>query len=112
MFLSGENRKFFIPEIIKDDKELVEMWLLDLEKKSENDIPQGALIKVCESGTFDSFLLRAKERLCTCAQRDVMRVVKDRTKDYAEALEKRCEDEYNRELYERILPYTKGAKDL
>ncbi len=111
-FLNGKNRNFFIPEIIREDKELVDLWLLDLAKKSVDDIPQGALIKVCESGNFDSFMLRAKERLCTCAQRDVMRVVRDRTVDYANVLKTLAEDgnAYYNELYHRILPYTKGAR--
>ncbi len=113
-FLSGETRKFFIPEVIKDDKNLVDLWLLDLAKKSVDDIPQGALIKVCESGTFDSFILRAKERLCTCAQRDVMNVVRENTIAYANALEKKAKDvedaSYYLQLYNRINPLTKGAR--
>ena len=115
-FLSGKERKYFIPEIIKDDKNLVDLWLLDLAKKSVDDIPQGALIKVCESGTFDSFILRAKERLCTCAQRDVMNVVRENTIRYANALEKKanCVDntKYYLNLYNRIKPFTLGARCL
>lgn len=111
-FLSGEKRNYFIPEIIRGDKELVDLWLLDLAKKSVDDIPQGALIRVCESGTFDSFLLRAKERLCTCAQRDVMRVVRDRTNDYTKSLKTLAEEgnPYYNTLYNKILPYTKGSR--
>lgn len=112
-FVSGENRRYFIPEIIKGDRKLVDEWLLDLAKKSVDDIPQGALITACESGNFDTFMLRAKERLCTCAQRDVMLVVRNKTIEYADELKKKAEEtngETYKTLYEKILPYTKGSR--
>lgn len=112
-FISGECRRYFIPEIIKDDRKLVDEWLLDLAKKSVDDIPQGALITICESGNFETFMLRAKERICTCAQRDVMNVVRNKTIDYANALKKKGEETNSanyKKLYDKILPYTKGAR--
>lgn len=115
-FITGKTRNYFIPEIIKDDQKLVDLWLLDLAKKSVDDIPQGALIKVCESGTIDSFIMRAQERLCTCAQRDVMCIVKDRTVEYYSSLKERakesCDSGYYEELAERLKPYTLGARCL
>ena len=112
-FISGECRRYFIPEIIKDDRKLVDEWLLDLAKKSVDDIPQGALITTCESGNFETFMLRAKERICTCAQRDVMNIVRNKTIDYANALKKKVEEtnsENYKNLYDKILPDTKGAR--
>lgn len=62
--------KFYIPKILREDTTLVEEWMSDMLKVKEN-IPQGKLITIVERGTPEDLILKAKERLCTCAQLEI-----------------------------------------
>lgn len=118
-FVNGKKQDFYIPPIIKNNPELKQEWLTDMKKKSVNDIPQGALINVFESGTFDNFLLKAKERLCSCVQLEVLHIVKKTTKEYTDSLSslhyhavKKPDQKYYLNLLTTIEPFNKGSKCL
>lgn len=96
------NKKYFVPPILYRDEKLVEEWLNDI--KSVGDIvPQGEIVLINESGTYDNFIMKAKERLCTAAQLEVMRNTRDTLIKYRDSLE----DEH---LKEDIKKYVKGAR--
>lgn len=76
-----DNSEFYVPPIIRaennnGDKELENRWLKDI--KSVADVfPQGMLVKINERGTYENFILKAKERLCGCAQLEIAEQTKD-----------------------------------
>ncbi len=64
---------YFIPEIIKDSP-LESEWREDCDNLINNDIMfQGFKIIIYESGRYANFILKAKERLCSRAQFEIMR---------------------------------------
>ena len=71
-----DDKKYFIPPIIEDDPVLVSEWLNDMESV-KNVMPQGEKVLICESGTYDNFILKCKERLCSGAQLEIMLQTKD-----------------------------------
>lgn len=99
-----EEKKFFVPPILNKNKEYVEEWINDIKSVS-NLVPQGEIILINETGTYDNFILKTKERLCTAAQLEVMRSTRDTLLKYKDALEKN--DSY---LKEDIKKYVKGAR--
>ena len=98
------THKFYVPEIIKDDSSLVEEWKTDMESISHL-FPQGMLFNIKETGSYDAFILKCKERLCTFAQLEINNVTKDIINDYANALIKK-----NHPLATNINSYLKGAR--
>ena len=64
-----EETEFFVPKFLTED--LANEWLNDMHKVAEI-VPQGKLITINERGTYENLILKAKERLCTCAQLEVM----------------------------------------
>ena len=72
-------------------------------KKVKANIPQGKLIKICERGTPELLILKAKERLCTCAQLEI----NDQTKETLERYSHECDDEYWKNEMKK---YTNGAR--
>ncbi len=99
-----ENKEYFVPPILLDDKMLVEEWLNDINSVSYAN-PQGELISINEAGTYDKFILKTKERLCTAAQQEIMQQTKENLLKYKKALE-----EQNHPLAEDIVKYSKGAR--
>lgn len=67
-----KNPEYFIPLILMDNPYLVEEWLSDMERV-EHLVPQGQLVSINERGDYENLILKAKERLCTAAQLEVMR---------------------------------------
>jgi len=60
----------YVPPILVGCKDVVEEWVTDF--KSVSDLwPQGTLISICERGTYDNFILKTKERLCSNAQLEI-----------------------------------------
>ena len=79
--------EFFVPPIIESNKKLSKEWLKDCN--SLKDVyPQGMLIDICENGTYENFILKCKERLCTAAQLEIMLKTRETLLRYKEALEK------------------------
>ena len=99
-----DERKFFVPPIIKDDPLLAKEWMLDMEKVA-SVVPQGEKVKVVEAGTYKDFKLKLKERLCTAAQLEINDLTRENLLRYRDALVER--DYY---LKDDIEKYTKGAR--
>ena len=98
------THKFYVPEIIKHDENLVKQWNEDMESVSSL-LPQGMLFNIKESGSYDSFILKCKERLCTFAQLEINNVTKDILNKYTNSLTTR-----NHPLKDDIKLYSKGAR--
>ena len=100
----NDERKFFIPPIIEKDPLLRKEWLLDMEKVA-GVTPQGEKVKVVESGKYEDFKLKLKERLCTAAQLEINDLTRDNLLRYRDALVAK-----NYYLKDDIQKYTKGAR--
>lgn len=99
-----ENKEYYIPPIIRDDDTLTSLWLDDMEKVA-NVVPQGELVNVSETGKFNDFILKCKERLCSAAQLEIADQTRDTLLKYKKALE-----EVNHPLANDIEPYSHGAR--
>ena len=75
---------FFVPEIIRDNGELVWEWEKDLRKVSSNDFPQAQLLVVNERGNLEDFRSKCILRLCGHAQHEIMRNTLETAEQYAE----------------------------
>lgn len=99
-----KETKFYLPPIIKENQELAKQWLQDIQSVSDH-IPQGMLIEVNERGTYENFILKLKERLCSAAQLEICDISKEVLTKYANSLK-----QSNHPLAEEIQNYTKGAR--
>lgn len=81
-FKDLKEKNFYVPKIIENSP-LKEMWLDDM-RKVEAITPQGQLVQIYERGTPENFLLKVRERLCTCAQLEIANQTKDTFKKYIE----------------------------
>ena len=97
-----DTPQYYIPPIIKDT-ELEKEWLEDISSLQEF-FPQGMLVQVNERGTIENFVLKCMERLCGSAQLEIMEQTDKTMKKYMEAVKD------NKELYNYLLPYSKGAR--
>lgn len=95
--------KCFVPPIITDD-ELKKEWILDMNS-IKSRYPQGQMIRINETGTYDNFILKCKERLCSAAQLEIMLKTKQILNEYKNYLEST-----NNVLKDDISRYTKGAR--
>ena len=99
-----DKKEYFVPPIIEDDKDLVNEWIHDIS--SVKDVtPQGELVKIHEEGSYDNFILKCKERLCTAAQLEIMMQTKATLEKYKKELE-----QARSPLAEDIKKYSKGAR--
>ena len=96
--------KFYVPQIIEDNERLKQEWLRDINGLADF-YPQGMLVKVNERGTLENFVLKCKERVCGSAQLEIMNQTYDTLQKYVENTKNT-----NEEIYEFLLPYTKGAR--
>lgn len=95
---------FYIPPIIAGDKSLADEWINDMY--SVKDVhPQGELVRVSEAGKYEDFILKCKERLCSCAQLEI----NDQTRWTLWKMKAYLE-ETNHPLKEDIEKYTHGAR--
>jgi len=99
-----DEKEYFIPPIIMDEKVLVDEWLADMQLV-KNVTPQGELVRINEIGKYEDFILKCKERLCTAVQLEIMYQTRDTLLKYKEGLEKN-----NNPLKDDITKYTKGAR--
>lgn len=62
----------YVPKIIRgtefEEKWENDAWDLFIET---GDYPQGMLVNICERGTYDNFILKCKERLCSRAMLEI-----------------------------------------
>ena len=96
--------EFYIPPLVQEDDKLCEEWLTDMLQVHEFT-PQGSLIQIYERGTPEAFVLKMRERLCTCAQLEIC----DQTQ---KTLQKYLENTDDPAIIEMLSPYTKGARCL
>lgn len=99
-----DSDEYFVPPILKSNPTLVAEWEKDINSLSVH-IPQGLLVNINESGTYENLLLKAKERCCTFAQKEIQEQTTATIKEYYEALK-----DTNPELAEHLLGYTKGSR--
>lgn len=97
------NKEYFVPPILEDTL-LKQEWLKDIEKLNNITI-QGQLININEMGTYDNFILKCKERLCSEAQLEIMMQTKETLLKYKDTLEKS-----NHYLKDDIKLYCNGAR--
>lgn len=89
-----EPPKYFVPKIINNDEKLRSEWLQDMSKV-EALTPQAQLVEIFERGTPENFLLKARERLCTTAQLEIMEQTKNTLQKYAKTAD---DEEIRREM--------------
>ena len=99
-----DNAQYYIPPIINDDENLKQEWLKDISSLEEN-YPQGMLINIIERGTVENFVLKCKERLCGCAQLEIMLQTKEILDKYIEETKNT-----NPEVYEYLQEYSPGIR--
>ena len=97
----GEPR-FFVPPII-EGTDLEKQWLYDIESLKSN-YPQGMLVWINERGTVENFVLKCTERLCGCAQLEIMQQTQKTMKKYVSQVED------SEDLSNYLEPYTHGAR--
>lgn len=102
--LINDQPTIYIPPIIANDDNLKAEWLADSQQVM-SFLPQGMLVTINEMGTFNNFILKAKERLCTHAQLEAANITKETLIKYRDALEI-----MNHPLFREILKYDRGAR--
>ena len=106
-FSLKNTKEFYVPEIIRPKKDLVDEWLDDISSISE--FPQGMLVQVNEPGKYEDFIMKMYERMCTAPQLEVMQITKQTLEKYINALSKST-SENDKRIYEELLQYTYGAR--
>lgn len=96
--------EYYIPPILNSYSNLTSEWKNDMEKVKDI-YPQGQLVNINESGTYENFILKCKERLCSSAQLEIALQTKETLNKYINSLK-----EYNEEMYQDILNYSHGAR--
>ena len=96
--------EFYIPPLVQEDDKLCEEWLTDMLQVHEFT-PQGSMVQIYERGTPEAFVLKMRERLCTCAQLEIC----DQTQ---KTLQKYLENTDDPAIIEMLSPYSKGARCL
>ena len=99
-----DEKEFYIPPILEDDIALIREWLMDMDIVGEFT-PQGELVYINETGKYDDFILKCKERLCSASQLEIMIQTRDTLVKYKKALENS-----NNPLAGDIVKYTHGAR--
>lgn len=97
-----EKTSFYVPPIIQGTA-LEKEWLQDISSLKDS-FPQGMLVQINERGTIENFILKCTERLCGCAQLEIMEQTNKTMQQYLAAVEK------TPELYSYLLTYSKGAR--
>ena len=99
-----EDKKYYVPPILEDDPVLVDLWLEDMESVAAC-YPQGELVQIHEMGSYDNFILKCKERLCSAAQLEICNQTQETLEKYQESLTNR-----NHPFADDIKQYTHGAR--
>lgn len=99
-----EENEYYVPLIINDNDKLKEEWIKDISSLADR-YPQGLLININERGTVENFILKTKERLCGCAQLEIMLQTKEILDRYLKETK-----ESNKEVYEYLKQYEAGVR--
>lgn len=102
--MSFEGAEFYTPEIIAENQELSSKWQNDIQSL-KGKFPQGMLVNINERGTAEDFILKCKERLCGCAQLEIMRQTKKILDEYIKETENT-----NREVNQYLKDYESGVR--
>ena len=94
---------FYIPPILQD-KKLQKAYLKDILSVAGN-YPQGRLLPVVERGETENFLLKAKERVCVLAQKEIRDLTQSQCKQFARELENEA-GETRAMAYSGKVPFT------
>ena len=106
-FSLKDTKEFYVPQIIRDNDQLVNEWLRDISSNSE--YPQGMIVNVNETGKYEDFGLKLYERLCTAAQLEVMQITRDVLGKYVKTL-KESPSKNDAKIYNYLMGYTLGAR--
>lgn len=98
-----EKPMFYVPLCIRNTKYEKE-WLTDINSLSSH-FPQGMLVKINERGTVENFVLKCKERLCGCAQLEIMLQTKETLDKYISSTKTS-----NPEIHSYLLNYESGVR--
>lgn len=104
-----ETPSFYIPPIIADNVELASRWLADIESVGQF-FPQGMMVDIIERGTYENFILKTKERLCSYAQLEVSRQTWATFQSYLEVVYLDSIEETDEELYQILLRHNSPAR--
>ena len=99
-----EQKEFYVPKIIENNDNLKSEWLKDIGSLADI-YPQGMLVQINERGTAENFVLKCMERVCGCAQLEIMDKTVEIMNKYISAVK-----DSNEEIYNMLLPYSKGAR--
>ena len=99
-----DEKSYYVPPIIEDDQMLVDEWLRDIQSVKKVN-PIGEMVRIRETGKYEDFILKCKERLCTGAQLEIMEQTRATLLKYKKALE-----EAHDPLAEDIEKYSHGAR--
>ena len=102
MFIPGE-KTFFTPPILEYTSYEKE-WKIDIASLKDN-YPQGMMVLINERGTCEKFILKCTERLCGCAQLEIMRQTIKTFGKYLAAVKATNPDVYN-----YLEPYSHGPR--
>ncbi len=105
-----KNEMFFTPPIIEEDEKLKKEWLEDIASLSKL-MPQGRLVMVNETGTYQNLIKKLQERLCTCAQLETCMQNYQTLLKYTKAL-RESNDVRLAKILENLEPFEKGARCL
>lgn len=113
--LDKHKKEFYIPALIKNTI-LEKEWSDDMMSLFKNGIhPQGLLVDVVETGIFENFVLKCKERLCSRAQYEAMDITRNQVKKFASSADTNL-DYYNQKLLKDMtsteLEYMDGSYKL
>ncbi len=97
-----KEKEFYVPRIIEKDEALKNEWLKDMQEVKDL-FPQAEIVNISERGIPEDFILKAKERLCTHAQLEIMEQTKNTLNKYIQNVK-------NSKLKEYLLQYSKGAR--
>lgn len=98
-----DNVEFYVPDIVKAAM-LEEEWLEDM-KALEANYPQGMLVRICEIGTYRTFIGKCEERLCGQAQYEIMKQTEATLNEYVKGVEN-----YDSEIYNELKKYNVGTR--
>lgn len=102
--MSINEKAYYIPPIINDNPDMVNLWLEDI-KSLGNNYPQATLLNINEMGTLDNFVLKMKERKCTFAQLEINQITNVTLDKYVRALRLK-----NHARAEEMMEYTHGSR--
>ena len=82
------QKSFYTPPILQNlEGELKQEWQNDISSVGDH-LPQGMLVTIVEKGDTNDFLLKAYERVCVCAQKEIRDLTQSQCFQFADGLKK------------------------